>query len=74
VAPGPVSVTAYAGMDIGHYTVKFNAAAGKTYAFQVSRRNERLPAALLGGAVGIVIDTAANGETSGAYKITQVAP
>jgi hypothetical protein len=73
VASGPVSVTATAAMDIGQYTVKFNAVAGKTYAFQVLKRGARAVAALLGGVAGIVIDTAANGDTSGAFQITEVA-
>jgi len=73
VAPGPVTMTATANWDIGHYTVKFNAAAGKTYAFQVSPRGEHTAAGLLGGVAGMVIETAASGDTSGAFKITEVA-
>lgn len=72
VPPGPVSVTASASMDIGHYTVHFNAVAGKTYAFQVGKRGAHIVAGVLGGLSGLVIDAAANGETSGAFQITQV--
>ena len=74
VASGPVSVTATAAMDIGHYTVKFNAVAGKTYVFQVSKRGAHVAAGVLGGLAGIVIDTAANGDASGAFQITAGAP
>ena len=74
VAPGPISLTAKAAVDIGFYTVKFNAVAGKTYAFQVSKRTEQVVASVLGGMVGMAIDAAANNETSGAFKITQVGP
>src|SRR5579862_5854727 len=35
VPPGPTSVTATGTAEPGHYVVKFNAVAGKTYAFQV---------------------------------------
>src|ERR1700740_671626 len=38
VRPGPVSMTAKANMDIGLYVVKFNAVAGRTYAFEVAKR------------------------------------
>src|SRR5216683_1648849 len=72
VAPGPISLTAKAAVDIGFYTVKFNAVAGKTYAFQVSKRTEQVVASVLGGMVGMAIDAAANNETSGAFKVTQV--
>jgi hypothetical protein len=74
VAPGPVSLTAKASVDIGFYTEKFNAVAGKTYAFQVSKRTEQVVAGVLGGVVGMSIDAAANSEKSGAFKITQVPP
>jgi hypothetical protein len=62
----------------GSYTVKFNAEAGKTYAFAVSPRGEQFAAemtgAVGGGAfgslVGVAADTSANGEQSGTFKIT----
>jgi hypothetical protein len=74
VAAGPVSLTAKASLDIGYYTEKFNAVAGKSYAFQVSKRTEHVVAGVLGGVVGMGIDAAANSEKSGAFKITQVEP
>jgi hypothetical protein len=74
VATGPVSLTAKALVDIGYYTVKFNAVAGKTYTFQVSKRTEQVIAGVLGGMVGMAIDAAANAEASGAFKIAPVAP
>ncbi len=61
-------------MDIGYYTENFNAVAGKTYVFQVSKRTEQVVAGVLGGVVGMSIDAAANNEKSGAFKITQVTP
>jgi hypothetical protein len=72
VAPGPVSLTAKASVDIGYYTENFTAVAGKTYAFQLSKRSEQVVAGVLGGVVGMSID-AANSEKSGAFKITHVA-
>jgi hypothetical protein len=74
VAAGPVSLTAKASVDIGYYTEKFNAVAGKSYAFQVSKRTEQVVAGVLGGVVAMSIDAAANSEKSGAFKITQVTP
>ena len=74
VAPGPVSLTARASVDIGYYTENFNAVAGKTYVFQVSKRTEQVVAGVLGGVVGMSIDAAANNEKSGAFKITRVTP
>src|SRR5581483_3752031 len=41
VAPGPVTLTASCTCDLGHYTIHFNAQAGKRYAFEVSPRNEQ---------------------------------
>jgi hypothetical protein len=73
VPPGPVSMTASASMDIGHYTVHFNAAAGRSYAFQISKRGAHIAAGVLGGLSGLVIDAAANGETSGPFEITEAA-
>lgn len=73
VPPGPVSMTAKANMDIGQYVVKFNAVAGKTYAFEVSKRGAQTAAAILGGAAGMIIEAAASGDQSGAFKITAAA-
>jgi hypothetical protein len=72
VPPGMVTLTASQSMDMGHYTVQFKAAPGKTYAFLVSKRTERLVAGVLGGLAGMAIETAVSGEQSGAYKITAV--
>jgi hypothetical protein len=75
VPPGPTSVTATGTAEPGHYVVKFNAVAGKTYAFQVSRRTDPTrTVGLMFGLAGGVIEAAAKGETAGPFKITQVAP
>ncbi len=76
VPPGPSSVTATGTGEPGHYVVKFNAVAGKTYAFQVAPRADasRRVALIFGGLPGAVMEAAAKGETGGAFKITQVAP
>jgi hypothetical protein len=83
VPPGPASVTATGTAEPGHYVVKFNAVAGKTYAFQVSPRTDAsrkaaLIAGSLAGAVGVLagasIEATAKGESGGPYKITQVGP
>jgi hypothetical protein len=75
VPPGPTSVTATGTAEPGHYVVKFNAVAGKTYAFQVAPRADatRKVAFMLGG-LPAVIEATAKGETGGPFKITQVAP
>ncbi len=73
VRAGPVSVTASVSLDLGQYTVRFNAVPGRTYAFEVSKRTERIVEGLVGGMAALVTDTAANGEHSGAYRITPVA-
>jgi hypothetical protein len=72
VPPGPVSMTVSANMDIGAYTLKFKAVGGNSYAFQISKRGARIASALLAGAVGVIVETAASGEQSGAFQITQV--
>jgi len=73
VPPGPVTMTASGKMDVGQYVVKFNAVAGKTYAFEVSQRAERIAASAIGGVAGMMIESAASGDQSGAFKITEVA-
>ncbi len=73
VPPGPVTVTAAGKMDIGMYVVRFNAVAGKAYAFEVSQRGARIAASALGGVAGLIVESAASGEQSGAFKITEVA-
>jgi len=55
----------------GRYSVKFTAEAGKHYSFLVSPRGEQLAAGMVGGMVGVAIDTAVN-ENSGPFKITPV--
>lgn len=75
VSPGPTSVTAAGTGNPGHYTVKFNAVAGKTYAFQVAPRAEasRTVATVM-GALPAAIEATAKGDVGGPYKLTQVAP
>jgi hypothetical protein len=72
VPPGHVTLTATLSWDIGQYKVEFNAVAGKTYKFLLSRRGEHLAAAILFGLPGLVVETAASGEQSGEYRITPV--
>lgn len=72
VSPGPVTMIASAKMDVGQYVVKFDAVAGKTYAFEVSPRGAHTAAGVLGGAAGMILETAVNGDQSGAFKITEV--
>lgn len=72
VPPGHVTLTATLSWDIGQYKYEFNAVAGKTYVFQLSRRGEHLAAAILFGLPGLVVETAASGEQSGEYRITPV--
>jgi len=75
VAPGPTSVTATGTGYPGHYTVKFNAVAGKTYAFQVAPRTDAShTVAMIMGALPAAIEATAKGDEGGLYKITQVAP
>ena len=76
VPPGPTSVTATGTAEPGHYIVKFEAVAGKTYAFQVAPRTDatRRAALVLGGLPGVVMEAAAKGEAGGPFKITQVPP
>ena len=72
VPPGHVTLTASLSWDIGQYKYEFNAAPGKSYAFELSRRVEHLAAGILFGLSGLVVETIASGEQSGEYKITPV--
>ena len=75
VPPGPANVTATGTAEPGHYTVKFDAVAGKTYAFQVAPRTDATRrVAMMAGLAGYLIEAAAKGETGGPFKITPVAP
>ena len=55
VSPGPTSVTASGATEPGHYKVKFNAVAGKTYAFHVSPGTDvtHVVALMAGGLAGV---------------------
>jgi hypothetical protein len=72
VPPGHVTLTATLSWDIGEYSVEFNAAPAKTYAFQLSRRGEHLAAGILFGLPGLLVETALSGKQSGEYEITPV--
>ncbi len=75
VSPGPTSVTATGTAEPGHYTVRFDAVAGKTYAFQVSPRTDATRrVAMATGLAGYAIEAAAKGESGGPFKLTPVAP
>jgi hypothetical protein len=76
VAPGPIAITVTGMMDVGNYILRFDADAGKTYAFQVSRRTDMsrpLARAVL-GLTGAVVEAAVMGERGGPFKITQTTP
>jgi hypothetical protein len=72
VKPGPVTLTASEVLDIGQYTLRFDAVAGKTYKFLLSRRPVHMMAGVFGGLAGMVVETIVSGEQSGDYKITPV--
>jgi hypothetical protein len=73
VPPGPVTLTATCWSSPGRYTIHFNAEAGRSYAFEVSSRNEQIAATAAFGVIGLAADTAINEDTSGAFKITALA-
>jgi hypothetical protein len=72
VPSGPVTLTVTCPCDLAHYTIHFTAQAGKRYAFEISPRNEQYAAAVFGGLVGYVADSAINGEQAGTFKIVEV--
>jgi len=73
VPPGPVTLTATSWSSPGRYTIRFNAVAGRQYAFEVSGRDEQVVAGVAFGLIGVMADTVINEETSGAFKITAIA-
>jgi hypothetical protein len=72
INPGPVTLTVSHWSSPGGYTTRFNAEAGKRYAFQISPRSEQMLAGMAVGMVGVIADTAINGEQSGTFKIIAV--
>jgi hypothetical protein len=72
VKPGAVTLTASEALDIGQYTLRFDAVPGKTYKFLLSRRSVHMMAGVFGGLAGMVVETAVSGEQSGDYQITPV--
>jgi hypothetical protein len=73
INPGPVILSVSKWSTPGQYVVRFNAVAGKRYAFEISPRSELAIAGIAAGMVGVVADTVINGEnTSGPFKIVQV--
>jgi hypothetical protein len=75
VAPGPIAITVTGMMEAGNYVLRFDAVAGKTYAFQVSPRTSIAHSvAPLFGFTGRVVEAAVMGERGGPFKITQVTP
>jgi hypothetical protein len=70
--PGPVILTATSWSSPGHHAVRFNAEAGRRYAFEISPRNEQMAVTAAFGVVGLAVDTVANAETSGAFKMTAI--
>jgi hypothetical protein len=73
VRPGPVALSVSCWCGPGRYTVNFKAEAGRRHAFEISSRDEQGGAMILAGMVGVAVDTVANGETSGTFKLTEVA-
>jgi len=73
VRPGPVDLSVACWCGPGRYTVHFKAEAGRRYAFEISPRNEQAGAMFVAGVVGLAVDTAAHAETSGTFKLTEVA-
>jgi hypothetical protein len=75
VPPGPIAITASGMMEAGTYTRRFDAVAGKTYAFQVSTRTDMSRrVARLFGLTGVIVEAASLGERGGPFTITQTAP
>jgi hypothetical protein len=72
VPRGPVTLTVSQSGDVGHYNVQFDAAPGKTYAFEVSRRIEPTVAGAVGGLAGLLLEEGVSGDHSGSFKITPV--
>jgi hypothetical protein len=73
VRPGPIALSVSCWCGPGRYTVNFKAQAGRRYAYEISPRNEQAGATIAFGMVGLAVDTVANGETSGTFKLTEVA-
>jgi hypothetical protein len=65
-------LTASEALDVGQYTLRFDAVPGKTYKFLLSRRSVHMMAGVFGGLAGMVVETAVSGEQSGDYQITPV--
>lgn len=75
VAPGPTAITITGMMEAGNYVLRFDAEAGKTYAFQVSPRTSIAHSvAPVFGFTGRVVEAAVMGERGGPFKITQITP
>ena len=76
VAPGPIAITVTGMMEAGNYILRFDAVAGKTYAFQVSPRTDlsRPLARAVLGLTGAVVEAAVMGERGGPFKVTQITP
>jgi hypothetical protein len=75
VAPGPTAITITGMMEAGNYVLRFDAEAGKTYAFQVSPRTSIAHSvAPVFGFTGRVVEAAVMGERGGPFKITQTTP
>jgi hypothetical protein len=72
VPHGPVTLTVSQSGDIGHYNVQFDAAPGKLYAFEVSRRIEPTVAGAVGGLAGLLLEEGVSGDHSGSFKIAPV--
>lgn len=56
----------------GNYVKSFDAVAGQIYYFEVTRRAGNIVAGVVGGAVGVLVDRAIQGDEAGIFKITQL--
>ena len=70
VRPGPTVLAVTCWYGPGRYSIKFNAEPGRSYSFLVSPRGAQFGAEVLGGMIGVAMDTAYNGDKSGTFQIT----
>jgi len=69
---GKCSLKVKGGTLEGNYVKSFDAVAGQTYYFEVSRRVGNIVTGAVGGAVGILAERAIQGDEAGIFKITQL--
>lgn len=72
IPPGSATLTATCWSSPGRYRIAFTAQPGKTYAFEIRPRGTQIAAVAFGGMIGLGVDTATNGDQSGAFEIIPV--